>query len=135
MCRLKPTTPEQLPQNLKPDWTALVELVGNPTQKATVVMLCRKIIDLVTKEFDLSEPTLYLRIEKLEEQRLIASQLKDWAHTIRTLGNVGAHDPAEDTTNEEANELWDFTQLFVEYLYILPARIKAVGKPEIEEEV
>jgi Domain of unknown function (DUF4145) len=53
---------------------------------------------------------------------LITRELKDWAHEIRLGGNDAAHD--EDRLEEaEADELLDFVELYLTYVYSLPKRL------------
>ena len=55
--------------------------------------------------------TLYQRIEKLAEEQRITPDMKDWAHTIRDIGNDGAH--GDPVTLEDAEDTQAFTELFL----------------------
>lgn len=62
------------------------------------------------------------RIEKLINSRQIVSSMGDFAHSIRTLGNSATHDD-EDMSREELTDLRTFTELFLKYMFTLPAMI------------
>jgi hypothetical protein len=49
--------------------------------------------------------------------------LKDWAHQVRLGGADAAHD-ADPFTSAEAEELLDFAELYLTYVYTLPGRLK-----------
>lgn len=57
--------------------------------------------------------------------------MKDVAHTIRKIGNWGAHpqdDPLKDVTLDDASELLKFTSEFLDEVYVRPARLEALRK-------
>jgi hypothetical protein len=70
---------------------------------------------------------LIIQIDDLEKRRIINPTLKDMAHTIRMIGNWGAH-PQKDTLKEvtysDASEVLEFTGEFLDEVFVRPARIK-----------
>ncbi|MEE4383762.1 MAG: DUF4145 domain-containing protein [Pseudomonadales bacterium] len=68
--------------------------------------------------------TLFKRIDALNERRRITPLLAEWAHSLRLDGNEAAHgmapvDPAD------AAEAVDFAEVFLTYVFTMPARIAA----------
>lgn len=53
---------------------------------------------------------------------MLTPDLQEWAHQVRLGGNDAAHDE-EPFTKEEAEELLDFTELYLTYVYTLPGRL------------
>jgi Domain of unknown function (DUF4145) len=94
--------------------------------------MSRKVLDVSTKEQlkGLSAPVKDLapRIDKLASIGRLTDDLRAWAHQIRLGGNDAAHDE-DPFTKEEAEELLDFTELFLTYIYTLPGRLAAKKKP------
>jgi hypothetical protein len=68
------------------------------------------------------------RIDALARQGSITEDLRQWAHQIRLDGNDAVHD-ADPFKKEEAEELLDFAELFLTYVYTLPGRLAARRRP------
>lgn len=88
-------------------------------------MMFRKALDLSTKGMapERANDTLYGRIEFLETRRLITPELRDWAHAIRDDGNEAAHE-SKELAEEIALDLMAFTDLYLRYVYTLPAMLR-----------
>ena len=76
----------------------------------------------VSKSF--RDKMLLQRIESLRSQQVITDGLCELAEEIRVLGNAAAHDD-DDLSKEEAEQLQEFTELFLIYAFTLPARVKS----------
>jgi Domain of unknown function (DUF4145) len=63
------------------------------------------------------------RIDALAKAGRLTNDLQKWAHHVRLEGNDAAHDE-DPFTGPEAEELLDFTELFLTYVYSLPGRLK-----------
>lgn len=89
--------------------------------------MSRKVIDVSTKMLLGEEFKKYGnirdRIDALATKGALTSDLKNWAHEIRLGGNEAAHDE-EPYSKEEAEELLDFAELYLTYVYTLPGRLK-----------
>jgi len=71
------------------------------------------------------------QIDELEANRIINPSMKEVAHTIRKIGNWGAHpqdDPLKDVTLDDAVELLKFTSEFLDEVFVRPARLDALRK-------
>lgn len=82
---------------------------------------------ILSKE-DLIKRPLRRRVDLLFENNLITQDMHDWATLIREEGNNAVHSD-EDYTQEEAQELIDFTEVFLMYLYTLPQMVIEKRKP------
>lgn len=90
----------------------------------TSQLLCRKALDLATKELIGNDnDTLFRRIENLAARNLITPQMAQWAHLVRIQGNESAHSD-ETSTEEEAQALLDFTETFLLYAFTLPEMVR-----------
>jgi hypothetical protein len=95
-------------------------------------MAFRKALDISTKLLirninpsDLSArlaDNLYKRIEWLHAQGKLTPELKDWAHVIRGEGNDAAHEE-QPYTKKEAEQVHNFTQVFLMYIFTIPGMI------------
>ena len=91
--------------------------------------MSRKVIDVSTKmQLGPVEEKKYnnnrQRIDALATSGSITSDMKDWAHVVRVGGNEAVHDD-DPFKQEEAEDLLNFTELYLIYVYTLPGRLKA----------
>ena len=101
-------------------------------------MMSRKVIDVSTKRQLGKASGRYrdnkTRIDALAESGAITKDLQDWAHHVRLGGNDAAHDD-DPFTKDEAEDLLNFTELYLTYVYSLPGRLRARrGLPPLEDE-
>lgn len=115
--------PEYLPENIKMFFREAAE---NLTQgkNDSAGMMCRRILDVATKKLSTKHHwRLIDRIDGLAAEGLLTSDLKDWAHEIRLMGNEVTHED-EPITNIDAKEIFKFTELFLMYTFTLPGMLK-----------
>lgn len=73
---------------------------------------------------------LYERIELLARHSLLTPSLAEWAHGIRGITNPDHH-TCDDVLPSDAEEIADFTRLFLIYVFELPAQV-AEAKAEAD---
>jgi len=125
------TVDQSIPEEIADDYKEANRCFDIKAKKATVVM-CRRVLQSTCISKGANPNTdLVEQIEELESQRIINPSLKEVAHTIRKIGNWGAHpqdDPLKDVTLEDASELLKFTSEFLDEVFVRPARIDALRK-------
>lgn len=63
------------------------------------------------------------RIKKAADDHLLTSDLAEWAHRIRYMGNEAVH---EDVfTEAQAREMSAFTEIMLQYMFTLPGKLSA----------
>jgi hypothetical protein len=128
--------PEHVPDNIKTVFDEATLCLANNCYTASGAMF-RLCLDLTTKELlqvwleqntDLIiKPTqsqkdkLFNRIEFLIDNSVIPSDLREYAHHIRLDGNDAAHDGS--TEKEEAEDLLDFSELFLKRIYTIKKQL------------
>jgi hypothetical protein len=96
--------------------------------KATAGMCRRALQGAVVQQGATPKKTLAAQIDEVVNSNKVHASLKDWADAIRLIGNSGAHvgdDGLETVTAEEAQDLLDFTEQFLELTYVVTARVKS----------
>jgi len=85
----------------------------------------RRTLEIVTKEKapEKTNATLYERIEYLTAAGQLTRSLKDWAHTLRALGNEALH-AIEEVDENEATQAHNLTRFILIYLYTLPKQVE-----------
>lgn len=65
------------------------------------------------------------QIEELFNQGIITKDIKDWATAIRWVGNDGAHPNADFVNQEDARDILDLVEQFLQVVYVAPEIAKA----------
>jgi len=120
-----------IPQEIGDDFDEANRCLGVEAKKATVVM-CRRVLQNTCFLKGVSpNADLFKQIDELESKRIINPSMKDVAHTIRMIGNWGAHpqdDPLKDVTLDDALEIVKFTSEFLDEVFVRPARLDTLRK-------
>jgi hypothetical protein len=125
--RLRPSrVPDHLPEPL-PNIFLQAEKARKRGDWDASGAMSRKTLDVATKllmrDVAGQHRNLGPRIDALAKAGRLTNDLQKWAHHVRLEGNDAAHDE-DPFTGPEAEELLDFTELFLTYVYSLPGRLK-----------
>ena len=90
-------------------------------------VLLRKVFERATRHLvddgeALAGMDFYPRIEKLAKKHILTSEMQELAHLIRLDGNEAAH--GDDPDEATATLIHQFTELFLVYVFELPARVR-----------
>lgn len=123
--------PDHVPDNLKSIFDEAAKCYSHNCYIACSSMF-RLCLDVTTKELlsqynndqneNIKIDKLFNRIEFLVEKNIIPNDLKDFIHNIRLDGNDAAHDG--NTRQEEAEDLLDFSELFLERIYTMKKQLE-----------
>ncbi|MAQ71122.1 MAG: hypothetical protein CL565_02905 [Alphaproteobacteria bacterium] len=123
--------PKSIPENVEKVFKeGAIALSGNCPNAACAMF--RTCLDLASKDIInhkkfVKEPTkkqkdfLSGRLEFLFENGALADKLKLYMECVRKAGNIGIHEGVLDM--DDANDLLDFTTIFLEEMYSEPAKI------------
>lgn len=89
------------------------------------VLMCRKCLDATCKNLGAKGNDLKAKLQSLFDDGQIDSRILNWAHEIRLIGNEAAHDSDINITKSDAQDVLDFTEAILIYLFSLTARFKA----------
>ena len=121
---LPSTCPDHTPDNLQRVFLQAANALKRGDPDASGAM-CRKVIDGSTQSLLGDEaknyPSIYSRIEALAARGALTPDLKEWAHQVR-LGRADAAHDLDPFSQEEADELLDFAELYLTYVYSIPGR-------------
>jgi hypothetical protein len=129
-----PIVPENLPPIVERAFLQAERNIATPGNEEAAGIMYRRALEVGLKVIapDL-EGTLYQRIKRLADDHRLTPALSDWAHEIRLLGNISAHDESAPTGSELA-ALRSFADLVLRYLFTLPAMLEmrraAAAKPK-----
>ena len=123
------TIDQAIPQEIGDDFDEANRCLGVEAKKATVAMCRRVLQNTCVLKGASPKADLFEQIDELESKRIINPSMKDVAHTIRLIGNWGAHpqnDPLKDVTLDDAVEIVKFTSEFLDEVFVRPARLDAL---------
>lgn len=96
--------------------------------KATAAM-CRRTLQGACLSVGASPgKTLAGQVAEAVAANKVHASLEEWAEAIRLIGNSGAHpggDGLESVSEEEANDLLDFTEQFLELTFVVSEKVRA----------
>jgi hypothetical protein len=88
-------------------------------------VMARSALQLALRAHGAEGANLKQEIDDLASKGLLPPIMKDWAHTVRDLGNDSAHPKVDQapTNAKDASDIVGFLDFMLEYLYTLPKRI------------
>lgn len=95
--------------------------------------MCRRVIQQSCIEKGAKKEKLFDQIEELK----IDDSLKKLAHKLRFWGNKGAHPDillGEKIEEKDAKVAIDFTEKFLQYIYIIPKEIEEIER-DVKEKI
>lgn len=119
-----PDVPEHLPEPVAAAMLQAERARMTENNQALAAMGYRRTIELAMKSINTSGGSLVQRIDNLVAAGKLTQELGSWAHEVRVVGNDGAHDFDEPSTND-IEDVATFTRLFLLYTFTLPAMLAA----------
>lgn len=120
-----PKLDASIPTNVADDYIEAIKCFDVSAYKASVVM-CRRALQTSVIGKSASKGYLNDQIDELCRKGIITAEIGQWSHEIRLTGNIGAHpDGLENVTRQEAEELIKFMEEYLNYVYIMPAKVAA----------
>lgn len=113
-----------IPEKINKSFVDVQKMFDSGLQPHFVIGGCRSVLENALNALGANGSTLYKKIENLHDQGLITETIKDWAHIIRNNGNDAVHEL--NGKREDAEDLLNFTKIFLQYAFELPAVIKAM---------
>ncbi len=116
-----------MPSKVKADYAEGLKDMENGCFKSACVMFRRALQNAALKLGTNKKDKLQDQIDDLENRKIITSDLKEWAHEIRMVGNDGAHpfeDQFDEIGKEDALEIRDFLAGFVDYVFVMKKKFE-----------
>lgn len=120
-----PQIDKSIPLTVASDFIEAAKCFDNECFKASASM-CRRALQSSVFQKGANGRDLIDQIDDLYSKGIITSDLKDWAHEIRITGNTGAHpdkDGLKDVGQDEAREILDFMESYLNYVYTMPSKV------------
>jgi hypothetical protein len=115
--------PPELPDDVRENLAEGIRSLNVNNPKAAVIMI-RSALQASMRDKGAMGANLRDEIDDLAAKHVIPDALKDWAHEIRSGGNLVAHPSPGDKVNaQDAHELMELAESIFEYLYVVPAEV------------
>jgi hypothetical protein len=89
------------------------------------VLMCRRALEGMCRHFYPTIRPLAFGLKKLQDEGIIDARLAEWAHALRDSGNLAAHDPDAGVTEADADDLLEFTEAILAYVFVLSERFRS----------
>ena len=126
--------PEHTPRNVGNYFRQARDSLASGNWDAAGVMY-RKVLETCLKHrfpHHRRDDTLYKRIETAKREGALTTDLAQWGHQIRILGNYAGHEE-EPFSTSQAHELDRFTEMMLIYLYSLPGWLSSARRAGEED--
>lgn len=90
-------------------------------------IMARRIVEGICREHGYKE-SLFKALAKMRDAGVIDARLYEWADSARELGNEGAHAYGGSVLRDDAEEVLNFVEALLDYLYVFQARFDAYKK-------
>ena len=129
------TYPRHWPEEVGRFWLQAKRNVIDENWDAAVLM-ARSTLQAALRDKQAEGKKLQQEIDDFAEKGELPPIMKDWADNVRELGNTSAHPkPGEDPTDpQDARDIVQFLDFFLEYFYTLPHRIQEYRRRENDAE-
>ena len=125
--------PEHWPEEIGRYWIQAKRNLKDENWDAAS-MMARSALQLALRDRDAKGKNLKEEVENLASKGILPSIMKDWSNNVRDLGNVSAHpEPGQPATDpKDAEDVVEFLDFLLKYLYTLPHQIKEYRERQSE---
>ncbi len=106
----------KLPDPIKESFQEARQCFNANAHTATVIM-CRKTLEGICSVHNIKTKNLSESLLKMKEVGIIDKNLFEWAEALRILGNEAAHDVDVIFSAQDANDVLEFTDAIIEYVF------------------
>lgn len=118
-------SPEHWPIGIQRNWLQAHKSMASENWDAAAVM-ARTAMQAALRHQSATGRNLLEEINSLGTAGVLPPLMIDWSHEVRLLGNTATHPDPNDPgiTSEDAQDIVEFLDYLLEYLYDLPKRIQ-----------
>ncbi|MCD6523036.1 MAG: DUF4145 domain-containing protein [Candidatus Diapherotrites archaeon] len=117
-------TDERIPEKIRKDIDEAKLCLSVNAFRACAGMCRRALQQACILKSASPKKKLEKQIDELAERRIITNEIKEWAHAIRWVGNDALHPEFPEVAKEEAKEILDLTERFMDIAFAASERVK-----------
>lgn len=122
----RPLSPS-VPQTIREGFQEARDCFRSHAHTATALM-CRRTLEAIARDHAVEERTLAVSLKAMRDRGVIENRLYDWAEALRLVGNEAAHQVDRSVGGQDAQDVLEFTNALLEYLYTFRDRFDAFQK-------
>ncbi|MDO8517564.1 MAG: DUF4145 domain-containing protein [Nanoarchaeota archaeon] len=88
--------------------------------------MCRKALQRACKEKGATKKELYDQIDEITTKGVISNDLRELAQSVRLIGNDGVHPNDDEVSKEDAEEILNLAEQFLDIIFVAPAKVKEI---------
>lgn len=115
-----------VPDNINNAFSAAIKAKYNDNM--ICILALRRTIEMICKDQNETQGKLQDKIKALAKKNVFPATIYNASDILRILGNQSAHGDDVEYDNNTVNEMITFTQIIIEYVYVIPYRIDRIKK-------
>jgi len=119
-------TDERIPEKIRKDIDEAKICLSVNAFRACAGMCRRALQQACILKGISSKKRLEEQIDELAEKRIITDDLRELAHNVRWVGNDALHPENPEVTEEDAKEILNLTEQFMEVIFVAPKKVKEI---------
>lgn len=118
-------TDERMPADIRRDIEESKLALSVGAFNASAAM-SRRALQRACKTKGSKKSDLIDQINELADNKIITTDIKELAHTVRLVGNDGAHPNEVNVDASDAKEILELAEQFMEIIFIAPAKVREI---------
>lgn len=122
-------TDERIPEKIRKDLDE-AKICFSVNGFRGCAIMCRRALQVACKIKGATKKDLIDQINELAEKRIITNDLKELSHAIRWIGNDAAHPNEGEVVEEDAKEILNLTEQFMQIVFVAPLKVKEIREKQ-----
>ncbi|MFW6028734.1 MAG: DUF4145 domain-containing protein [Halanaerobiales bacterium] len=110
-----------------------VSIKAKHVDPSVCLISLRRTLEMICKDHGIHKGTLGFKLKEMVNKNILPSVLDDASYLLKELGNEAAHGDDIKHSENDVNEMIEYTEYIINYVYVLPYKIKKVQTRKGEE--
>lgn len=115
---------EEIPEDLRNSFNEAAACFNAGSFNAAAIM-CRRTLEGFCAELGVKKRNLASSLAALGEEGHIDGSMAAWANALRVAGNEAAHDASHNISRIDSQNLLEFTEAILDYIYVFKRKFEA----------
>jgi Domain of unknown function (DUF4145) len=118
---------EEIPEVLRNSFNEATSCFNARSFNASAIM-CRRTLEGLCSELGIKGHNLNQSLNTLAHEGFIEGSITEWADALRIAGNEAAHDVSCNISSLDAQNILEFTEALLDYVYVFKRKFEAFKK-------
>ncbi len=124
---------EEIPEALRDSFNEAAVCFNASSFNAAAIM-CRRTLEGVCADLGIKKRSLAASLAALGEEGHIDGSMAAWANALRVAGNEAAHDVKSSVSRIDSQDLLEFTEAILDYVYVFKRKFEAFQARRVPNE-